>query len=345
MKVFGVVYLIWNMVNGKKYVGQTVKTVKARFNEHARQNGIIGRAIRKYGKKNFRYGVIKSCVSKADMDYWEKYFIATLKSKKPDGYNQTDGGEGIVGLERTPEQCFNHAVRHRKDSPFKNLRFEMDARQMSGTALAQLLGMIQQTFSEKMRGRKNFTAKDVDKLVKVFELPAEYLLARDDGLPTMISGVKGFAKLPVKYRGSSPFKNLIAEMDANRILGPDIAKLLKLTHSTLFSKMRGELKFTEIEAAKLVEFFNKPAEYLLARDDGLPARLSRNHQTPFKNLLNAIIEQGFSYTSLAELMRLAQQTFSSKMRCKKNFTAKDKAKLVEIFNKPIEYLFFKEEFL
>ncbi|MBR3051000.1 MAG: GIY-YIG nuclease family protein, partial [Selenomonadaceae bacterium] len=60
MKVFGVVYLIWNIVNGKKYVGQTVK---ARFNEHARQNGIIGRAIRKYGKKNFRYGIVKSCAS------------------------------------------------------------------------------------------------------------------------------------------------------------------------------------------------------------------------------------------------------------------------------------------
>ena len=111
MKVFGVIYLIWNMVNGKRYVGQTVKPVKARFNEHLwGENTAIGRAIRKYDKENFRYGVIKICASKAEMDYWEKYFIATLKSKRPMGYNCTDGGEGIVGLKRTPEHSHKISV-------------------------------------------------------------------------------------------------------------------------------------------------------------------------------------------------------------------------------------------
>ncbi len=37
------------------------------------------------------------------MDYWEKFFIKTLKTKSPTGYNLTDGGEGIVGLKRTLE--------------------------------------------------------------------------------------------------------------------------------------------------------------------------------------------------------------------------------------------------
>lgn len=35
MEVFGVVYLIINLTNGKKYVGQTVKTAAKRFNAHA----------------------------------------------------------------------------------------------------------------------------------------------------------------------------------------------------------------------------------------------------------------------------------------------------------------------
>lgn len=35
--MYGVMYLIWNMVNGKKYVGQTVKTVKERFKQHAKK--------------------------------------------------------------------------------------------------------------------------------------------------------------------------------------------------------------------------------------------------------------------------------------------------------------------
>lgn len=75
MKVFGVVYLVWNLVNGKKYVGQNVQPLEKRFNEHANcKKTLIGKAICKYGKKNFRYGIIKSCASKAEMDEWEKFF-------------------------------------------------------------------------------------------------------------------------------------------------------------------------------------------------------------------------------------------------------------------------------
>ncbi|MBR0262166.1 MAG: GIY-YIG nuclease family protein [Selenomonadaceae bacterium] len=35
MKPFGVVYLIINLINGKKYVGQTVQPLRKRFNKHA----------------------------------------------------------------------------------------------------------------------------------------------------------------------------------------------------------------------------------------------------------------------------------------------------------------------
>ena len=100
MKNFGVVYLIIDMVTSKKYVGQITFTVEKRFNEHAySKESLIGRAIRKHGKENFRYGVIRSCASKVEMNELEKYFIATLKTKKPFSYNMTDDGEGTVGLE------------------------------------------------------------------------------------------------------------------------------------------------------------------------------------------------------------------------------------------------------
>ncbi|MBQ6296242.1 MAG: GIY-YIG nuclease family protein [Selenomonadaceae bacterium] len=89
MEVYGVVYLILNTINGKMYVGQTKHTVEERFNQHAYVKTAIGNAIHKYGKKNFRYCVIKCCASKADMDYWEKFFIILLGSKYPNGYNLT----------------------------------------------------------------------------------------------------------------------------------------------------------------------------------------------------------------------------------------------------------------
>lgn len=145
MKVFGVVYLIQNLVNGKKYVGQTIKTVKERFNEHSWENTIISKAIRKHGKENFRYGVIKSCASKEEMDYWEKFFIAALKTKSPLGYNLTDGGEGVVGL--------NVGLVRRASTPYQNSLNEIINRRLKYFELAELLRISSVNFSNKMNGR------------------------------------------------------------------------------------------------------------------------------------------------------------------------------------------------
>lgn len=87
MEVFGVVYLIQNMKNGKKYVGQTIQPLEIRFNQHAHSKSAIGRSIRQDGIENFRYGVIKSCSSRKELNYWEKFFISKLKTKSPYGYN------------------------------------------------------------------------------------------------------------------------------------------------------------------------------------------------------------------------------------------------------------------
>lgn len=57
MEVYGVVYLIVNMVNGKRYVGQAIQPLAKRFNAHAYADSLIGKAIRKYGKENFHCGV------------------------------------------------------------------------------------------------------------------------------------------------------------------------------------------------------------------------------------------------------------------------------------------------
>ena len=279
MEIYGVIYLVWCRVNGKRYVGQTVQPLEKRFNAHAscKKNMLISKAMRKYGKEKFRYGVIKVCSSKAEMDYWEKYFIVALKSKVPYGYNRKDGGEGFAGLERTPEHCAKLA--------------------------------------EAKLGEKNpfFGKHHMNKHCK---------------------------KLSVLYRGYSPYKNLIAELDDYELTYAAFAKLLGLTGVS--AKMRGKENFTAHDKAKLVEIFNKPIEYLLEREDGKNFWNSRHGYSPFKNLVAELDKQYLSYTMFAQLMGLSLTSFSCKMRGKQNFTARDKAKLVEIFNKPIEYLLGRE---
>jgi group I intron endonuclease len=56
------IYLITNMVNGKRYVGQSVN-IKRRFWDHNRPDArsIVSSAIRKYGKKNFKREVLEEC--------------------------------------------------------------------------------------------------------------------------------------------------------------------------------------------------------------------------------------------------------------------------------------------
>lgn len=220
---YGIIYVITCKLNGKQYVGQTTQLLEERFKEHAHcKKTVIGRAIRKYGKENFRCEVLKHCESKEDLDAWEKFFIAALHCKAPFGYNLTDGGGGIVGWHHKPESCakisakklgkqlspehcanisiskrgknhpcfgkslpldhcLNLSRAKRGKSPYKNLIAELDTRKLTYTTLAKIMGMLRNTVSRKIHGKRNFTARDKVWLEKFFGKPIEYLLERDGG--------------------------------------------------------------------------------------------------------------------------------------------------------------------
>lgn len=93
---YGVVYCVNNIINDKKYIGITTRTIDERFNEHCKANSIIGKAISKYGKNNFRIYQLDSADSKQSLFELEKYFINKYDTYK-NGYNATIGGEGVVG--------------------------------------------------------------------------------------------------------------------------------------------------------------------------------------------------------------------------------------------------------
>ena len=281
---YGIIYLLIDGTNDKEYVGQTTRPIQARFKQHTKADFYISRAIQAHGEDMFSIVVLKECESKEELNYWERHFIKYRDTKSPNGYNLTGGGEissgednpfygkhhtaksiaqmaeshrgntAWVGRKHRQISKVKMSARRRTDTPFKNLLAEMDKRQMSYRDLAELLGLAQMTSSERMRGIKIFKAVEVIKLVEFFGKPAEYLFARDDGIPFS----------PSK---NSSFKNLLMEMDKRKITYRALAKLLSLKNETSISnKMSGRDNFTAKDKAKLVEIFGKPVEYLMVRD-------------------------------------------------------------------------------
>ncbi len=102
-----IIYKVTNKINGMIYIGQTVKSLNRRKAEHfynSRKGATyFNRALNKYGEKTFTWIVLGEYSNITELNKWEKYFIKQHRTKIPNGYNLTDGGEGIQGLERTED--------------------------------------------------------------------------------------------------------------------------------------------------------------------------------------------------------------------------------------------------
>lgn len=81
----------------KTYVGQTRRSIEERFKEHARAKSYFGSAIRKCGRENFSLKILEECSTLEQLNEREKFWIITLNTKRPNGYNLTDGGRGNCG--------------------------------------------------------------------------------------------------------------------------------------------------------------------------------------------------------------------------------------------------------
>jgi group I intron endonuclease len=109
--IYMFIYCITNRVNGKKYIGQTVKPVSVRFAQHCRDSKLfttrLYSAMRHYGIDNFEVEQICSCNSLEELNQMEKYYIAKYDTMNPDkGYNMTAGGE------INPMDCIPARVKH-----------------------------------------------------------------------------------------------------------------------------------------------------------------------------------------------------------------------------------------
>lgn len=103
------VYMIENLKNNKCYVGITKGEIKNRWNSHKKSakgnnsSQTIHKAIRKYGVESFSINEIDQATSIDELYKREKFWIKKLDTKNK-GYNETDGGEGTLGLVLSEER-------------------------------------------------------------------------------------------------------------------------------------------------------------------------------------------------------------------------------------------------
>ena len=293
---YGIIYKIVNQLDGKPYVGQTVRTLEERFQEHAKADTYIGNAIRAHGVENFSCEVIEECDTREQLNEREIFWIATLNCKHPNGYNLTDGGEGTSGVERTPE--YRAKMSAAKKNPSAETRAKMSAVHKGKTLSDEHRAKIgaarkgkkhSEETKAKIRAKHKGVPKSPEHKAKLAaantgkkasaetkaKMSAKHkgkrhtkearakIAAAKKGKPRSKETVR---KMSIGRRGESPYKNLLAEMDARQITYSALAKLLGLKQSTISQKMCGRRNFTAEQIAKLVEIFGKPAEYLMAHD-------------------------------------------------------------------------------
>jgi group I intron endonuclease len=99
-KICGI-YCIENLVNGKRYIGQSKNIYhrwdyhKSNLNNNRHYNGYLQKSWNKYGADNFKFYILEKCILK-ELNEKEKSWISYYNTKEA-GYNLTYGGDGCIG--------------------------------------------------------------------------------------------------------------------------------------------------------------------------------------------------------------------------------------------------------
>lgn len=98
----GAIYCYTNLINDKKYIGQTINDHTIRRNQHksnstnpnsSEYNSKLHEAFREYGYDNFRYEVLIDNINTfEELNAYEQYYIKLFDCQIPNGYNVEAGG-------------------------------------------------------------------------------------------------------------------------------------------------------------------------------------------------------------------------------------------------------------
>lgn len=94
---YGIIYCALNIVNNKRYIGQTIRGLERRKREHIWQSEkdsefTFHKALRKYGKDKFEWSIIDVASNAEELDEKEIYWINKYDTYHY-GYNMSTGGQ------------------------------------------------------------------------------------------------------------------------------------------------------------------------------------------------------------------------------------------------------------
>jgi len=102
------IYCIECLVNHNEYIGEGIsiegrwRAHRSYLNRNIHHNQYLQRAWNKYGEENFKFYIVEKC-DKEELNEREIYYIKEWGTKAPNGYNMTDGGDGIYGFHHSEE--------------------------------------------------------------------------------------------------------------------------------------------------------------------------------------------------------------------------------------------------
>lgn len=239
MKVYGFIYVITCLLNGMKYVGQTTRSVKVRFEEHARRKDtFIGQIIRAYGRENFTIEVLEECKTQEELNAREISWIARFNCIFPYGYNITAGGahrHSKVRVKRDSKENLSQKKNFcptRKWNAYPILEAELQKRFITDIQLSKVLGIRQAKVSRKMRGESNLSVKQMEKIKDFLKVdtPLEELFRRNPEIH--------FPGEPWS-RHWDTFPVLEAELQRQGIKAAQLAELLGMSSNSVARRMKG----------------------------------------------------------------------------------------------------------
>lgn len=99
----GIIYKIKNKENNKIYIGQTITSIRERWSGHKcdirRKNTPLYNSMRKHIDDLdgvFEISIIEENIPYKELDHREIYWIDTLNSLHPNGYNLSHGGQAFM---------------------------------------------------------------------------------------------------------------------------------------------------------------------------------------------------------------------------------------------------------